>query len=62
MIGLRNPDCVFVLVDYMNMHNSPHPGGESLATVVALVPFAFTSSLVAAGLKVRGSKNGGKSG
>lgn len=58
MIELRNPSCVFILVDYTNTHDSPDAAGDSLATVVALVPFHFTSSLIAAGLKERGSKNG----
>lgn len=63
MIGLRNLSCVIVLVvNYMNTHNSLDAGGDSLATVVALVPFPFTSTLIAAELKKRGSKNGGKSG
>lgn len=62
VIGLRNPSCVFVLVDYMNTCNSPDAEGDSLATVVALIPFPFTSSLIAAGVKERGNKNSGKSG
>lgn len=54
---------MFVLVvNYMNTHNSLDAGGDSLATVVALVPFPFTSTLIAAGLEERGRKNGGKSG
>lgn len=62
MIGLRNPICEFILVNYRNVHNSPGAGGVSLATEIALVPFPFASTLIAAGLKERGSKNGGKSG
>lgn len=62
VIGLRNPSCEFLLVNYRNMHSSPGAGGVSLATVIALVPFPFASALIAAGLKQRGSKNGGQSG
>lgn len=63
VIGLRNPRRGFVLVvNYTNTHNSPDAGRDSLASVVALVPFPFTSTLIAAGLKERGGKNGGKSG
>lgn len=61
VIGLRNPGCVFILVNYTNTHNSPDAGGDSLASVGALVPFPFTSTLIEAGLRERGSKNGGKS-
>lgn len=62
VMGPRNSSRVFILVDYMNMHNSRHVEGDSLATVVALVPFSFTFSLIAAGFKEKGSKNSGKSG
>lgn len=62
MIGLRNPIWEFILVNYRNMHSSPGAGGVSLASVIALVPFPFAPTLIAAGLKEKGSKNGGKSG